>query len=278
MIDLHDNKIFDLFEFPGGEVGIKWKFDLLKDTGLPGMHYSIKARINNSLDLLKLLTVVNAFNHMGCVGNVLYIPYFPGARQDRVADLGDPLSVEVYADIINSLNFKQVQIIDPHSDVTPAVIKNCNILPVNSILEQIVTEGGYNTILIPDAGAGKKTFSYYFPLASTTILEANGHKLNFVQCLKKRDTVTGKLTGFRIIDEIPEDARCLIVDDICDGGGTFLGLAKELPPVEMLGLYVTHGIFSKGVDILLGEFDRLYTTNSIKDIKYEQPEVEVFNI
>lgn len=269
MINIHDNKLFDLFEFPGGEVGIKWKIDTLT---IAECSIGLRARINNSLDLLKLMTVANALKHMRCHLETLDVPYFPGARQDRVADYGDPLSVEVYADIINSLGFDEIHIVDPHSDVTPALIKNCLVLPISHILEQIVTEGNYNTILIPDAGAGKKTFSYYFPNR-----EFAG-KLNFVQCIKKRDTVTGTITGFRVVDEIPDDARCLIVDDICDGGGTFLGLAKELPPVEMLGLYVTHGIFSKGVDILLGEFDRLYTTNSIKDIKYDQPEVQVFNI
>jgi ribose-phosphate pyrophosphokinase len=272
MIDIHNNKYFDLFEFPGGEIGIKWKVDTLT---LGGSGYSLLARINNGIDLLKLTTVVNAFKHMKCIPHLLEIPYFPGARQDRVADYGDPLSVEIYAEIINSLGFEEVEIVDPHSDVTPALIKNVNVYRINPIISQIVNEGGYNTILIPDAGAAKKTFSYYFPYP------ADNAKLKFVQCLKKRDTVTGKLTGFRIIDEIPQGARCLIVDDICDGGGTFLGLAQELTPFnpEILGLYVSHGIFSKGLEVLLeGGFDRIYTTNSIRSVDYNIPEVKVFNV
>lgn len=44
----------------------------------------------------------------------------------------------------------------------------------------------------------------------------------------------------------------LIVDDICDGGGTFIGLAEELKRKNAGKIYlaVSHGIFSKGIDKL----------------------------
>lgn len=259
MIDIHNNKFFDLFQFPGGEIGIKWKVDTLT---LGGSGISLRARINSGVDFLKLITVVNALKHMQCHLETLDIPYFPGARQDRVADFGDPLSVEVYALIINSFGFEEVHIVDPHSDVTAALVKNCITVGVNRILEKIVTSGQYNTILIPDAGAAKKTFSYYFPFPSVN----QQLNLTFIQCLKKRDTVSGKLTGFRIIDELPQNAKCLIVDDICDGGGTFIGLAEELKKytAEKPDLYVTHGIFSKGVDELFKYYGAIYTTNTIR--------------
>jgi phosphoribosylpyrophosphate synthetase len=64
----------------------------------------------------------------------------------------------------------------------------------------------------------------------------------------------------------------LIVDDICDGGGTFLGISdalgsrlRSLGDVGgdyILGLYVTHGIFSKGFCDLIEKFDHVYTTDS----------------
>lgn len=48
----------------------------------------------------------------------------------------------------------------------------------------------------------------------------------------------------------------LVMDDICDGGATFISLAKEIKAHELyndqeLWLYVTHGIFSKGKQTLL---------------------------
>ena len=53
---------------------------------------------------------------------------------------------------------------------------------------------------------------------------------------------------------------CIIVDDICDGGGTFLGLAAELKKLNAgaLILAVTHGLFTKGIHPLQGEFEHIY--------------------
>ena len=56
------------------------------------------------------------------------------------------------------------------------------------------------------------------------------------------------------------------MDDICDGGGTFLGLADELRKRNAgpLHLAISHGIFSKGTEVLRQKFDRLFTTDSIR--------------
>jgi ribose-phosphate pyrophosphokinase len=45
---------------------------------------------------------------------------------------------------------------------------------------------------------------------------------------------------------------CLIVDDICDGGGTFVLAANYLHSLgaKNIALYTTHGIYSKGTDVL----------------------------
>lgn len=285
MIDIDNNPYFTMFQFPGGEWGVKWNEEALNEPeGLPWDLFNIDllARINNGDDLIKLITLTDACRRRDIYIN-LTVPYFPGARQDRVSNVGEPLTVKVYSDIINAQKYGRVHILDPHSEVTPALLDNCVVDPVSDMLKKIVTEGGYDTILIPDAGAAKKTFSYYFPDSEFNV----GNRLNFVQCLKKRDTVTGKLSGFRVVDLIHGDgAKCLIVDDICDAGGTFLGLAevvRKFPqkshgeePIAKLGLFVTHGIFSKGVDTLLGSFDEIYTTNSVKTT-YDS-RVKVYNV
>lgn len=267
MIDIDNNEYFNMFQFPGGEWGVKWKKDWDLDLGLFG-GIDILARIQNGNDLVKLLTITDALHRMDEYINVT-IPYFPGARQDRVSNSGETLSVKVYADIINAQKYNRVTVVDPHSEVTTALLDKVRVLPVVDILKKIVTEHNYDTILIPDAGATKRMFSYYFP-----DLEFN-KRLSFVQCLKKRDTETGKLSGFKIVDYVKDRANCLIVDDIADGGGTFVGLGNELvvrqPTVGKFGLYTTHGIYSKGIEPLLhssdnidGVFDELFTTDSWK--------------
>ncbi len=288
MVDIDDNPYFKTFQFPGGEYGVKWtELNEEDEFNFDLFHVDLLARINSGNDLLKLMTFANACKNKGMYLSIT-IPYFPGARQDRISNVGEPLTVKVYADLINSLGFERVTIVDAHSDVTPALLNNCRILPISEILKRIVVENNYSVIIVPDAGSAKKTYNYYFPDA-----EFN-KKLTFVQCLKKRDTETGKLSGFRVVDEVPHGANILICDDIIDGAGTFVGLAEELcrkiqqESEELgwdvlpfkLGLYGTHGIFSKGVKHLLndfdGTFDEVFTTDSIRK---DQPEgVKVFEL
>ena len=82
---------------------------------------------------------------------------------------------------------------------------------------------------------------------------------------KFKDPVTGIVSEIGSPDLNPElvkGKKCLIVDDICDGGGTFVGSAKLLieAGADRVDLYVTHGIFSKGIPIHC--IDHVWTTNS----------------
>jgi ribose-phosphate pyrophosphokinase len=79
---------------------------------------------------------------------------------------------------------------------------------------------------------------------------------------KHRDSDTGKLSGFTC-EPLPETGRFLIVDDICDGGGTFMGLAEATGvPKDRLGLYVSHGVFSGSAHLLHNHFGEIVTTDS----------------
>ena len=56
----------------------------------------------------------------------------------------------------------------------------------------------------------------------------------------------------------------IIIDDICDGGATFVNIAKELKqlnPSAALHLVVTHGLFTKGFDVL-SDFTSIHMHNN----------------
>lgn len=191
--------------------------------------------------------------------SALIIPYFPAARQDRVMVKGEPLSVKVYADIINGLGFKKVIVFDAHSEVTPAVLNNCEAITNHVFIKQVIEKIGVNVKLIsPDGGALKKIYKVSEFLGGAEVVE----------CSKSRDVKTGKLTGFKVYADDLNGQDCLIVDDICDGGGTFIGLAEELKKKNAGKLYlaISHGIFSKGFDELEKCFTHIFTTNSFKDL------------
>ena len=75
-----------------------------------------------------------------------------------------------------------------------------------------------------------------------------------------------------------EGSDILIVDDICDGGRTFIGLAEELKKKNAgdLYLFVTHGIFSQGFSELKKHFKKIFSTNSFND--FNQDDVLQFKI
>jgi ribose-phosphate pyrophosphokinase len=84
--------------------------------------------------------------------------------------------------------------------------------------------------------------------------------------MKERDLRTGALTNFKTTSDNLEGKTCFIVDDICDGGGTFVGTAKMLKEkgAAKVVLIVSHGIFSKGSTI--AEVDEIYTTDSFRKV------------
>jgi len=88
-------------------------------------------------------------------------------------------------------------------------------------------------------------------------------------CLHKRDVRTGNILGV-VVDQNVTDLNLLVVDDICDGGRTFTELSKTLSMPKKLELFVTHGIFSKGVKELTEAYDHIYTTNSFHGVVPEE--------
>jgi ribose-phosphate pyrophosphokinase len=244
---------FKLFSFSGGEPHIKIESGF--DTNVPVL---ISHRLSSFQRLGELCLAVDALRRMGVAKISLFIPYFPGARQDRVMVLGEPLTVKVYADIINAMKLAKVTVFDPHSEVAPALLDNCEVVSNHAFVQEVIKRIGSNLRLIsPDGGALKKIYKLSEYLGGTPVTE----------CGKSRDVKTGKLSGFRVFDENLNGADCLIVDDICDGGGTFIGLAETLKNKGAGRLYlaVSHGIFNKGFDVFGEYFEKIFTTNSFRD-------------
>jgi ribose-phosphate pyrophosphokinase len=244
------------FNFPGGEVHVRTS-ELEEGETAHITHF-----IRTSDDVMALFLVTDAVRRSGKTKIHLTLPYIPYARQDRVAVEGEPLSIKVFADMINAQNYESVTIWDPHSDVTPALINRCKIVYQHEIVIKNKEVMGItpDTVLVcPDAGARKKTLRLAVELGL-------GNQIIFAD--KVRDVVTGKITG-TTLGGLPEgnyplDRDFMIVDDIGDGCFTFTELAKLLIPLTTgkVKLYVTHGVFSKGVGVFNGLVHEVYTPNS----------------
>jgi ribose-phosphate pyrophosphokinase len=187
--------------------------------------------------------------------DVIY-PYFPYARQDRVMAQREPFSLKIFAELVNGLKLDYVEVWDPHSDVVPALLNECVVIPQWDIAKRAIPDEYFaneNVIFVsPDAGAYKK-LSKLIPDDQRIAIG-----------VKNRDTL-GKITGTNFYSPVSVVGRtCVIVDDICDGGRTFIELAKKLKEAgaAVVVLYITHGIFSQGLEPLREHIDFIYTTNS----------------
>ncbi|GAA6768364.1 hypothetical protein AAFH68_43180 [Flavobacterium sp. CGRL1] len=145
---------FQSFTFSGGEPHIKIVPDF--DTN---RKVTITHRLNSFNDLGLLCVTVDALRRMDVKIIELFIPYFPAARQDRVMIPGEPLSVKVYADIINAMQLNKVFVFDAHSEVTPALLNNSTVIPNYAFIKEVLNKIGQNVKLIsPDGGALKKIY------------------------------------------------------------------------------------------------------------------------
>lgn len=244
--------------FPDGALGVRL-------TEIP-QHPSFEAIIKTPVDLLVLAQAVEAAKAQHTKdwwnNSILRIPYFPWSRQDRVCNDLESFSLKVAADLINSMEFSMVVIYDPHSDVLPALINNVKVFKQHEIIKLQKDKVDFNLensiFVSPDAGAEKKIYEVAQRLPNKGV----------IRLTKKRSPKTGEIYGMDLVDSNTSEAcdTALIIDDICDGGRTFIEAAKVLRKtyhhIKTVNLYVTHGLFTKGVHALEG-IDNVFYTNSL---------------
>ncbi|MDZ7323777.1 ribose-phosphate diphosphokinase [Kosakonia sacchari] len=260
--------------FPDGAV---W----LKVTGkLPLFGQQMRVRVaamRDMNDFMLLAQLVDAVRHATDIAvSHLELAWLPWARQDRHMVPGDSFALKVFANLLNTLNFNKVFVLDPHSDAAAAAINNCVVIAQESCLMQSETlrraiGKGELMLVAPDAGALKKIHN---------VAKASGAQ-EYAILTKERDVATGNLTGFALVTGDVAGKDLLIVDDLCDAGGTFIGSAQVLRDAgaRSVSLYVTHGVFSKGVENLLNNgIDAIYTTTSFTSPALTNPRVELIDI
>ena len=261
--------------FGGGEVHIK--FPELEDAK-GGELVRIFARANSSDDIMRIMLTNNALKQKEYKNVIIFLPYIPYARQDRVMVDGEPLSIELFADMLNYCDFKKVFMFDVHSDVAPALIKNRRLITNKDfVLKALIdiVEGddiqkrgngkfilgdkfeGSPTFVVPDSGAFKKIFK---------LSNSLGYKGELILCNKARNLDDGNIMAYTVDKQDLGGKDCVIIDDICSRGGTFIGLADELKKRKAGKIYliVSHYEGISDVDKLkFSGIERIYTTPSI---------------
>lgn len=266
------NLNFECLTFPGGEEHIVIQHPYIWNIKETVSSVIITVRVTSSSDMIRLLLAADAVKRQFRCDIYLFMPYFPAARQDRIVNEGEALSVKVYADMINSCGFKSVTVVDPHSEAVGACVDNIIVKDnhefVLEVLRTIYPQSRQELVpflVSPDAGASKKAIKLCSVLNKV-------NKIDLLKCDKSRNLKTGQIESFDVYADDLQGRDCIIVDDICDGGGTFLGLADALKEKNCGSLYlaVTHGIFSQGYSFLKKKFDHIFTTDSLPNLQDEQ--------
>ena len=264
-----DGKIINQEHFPDNSLRIEPIDNGMIDFGWLGMT-DIPKRITWYYENdAELFTIICLRKHFANKKMVLDMPYCPHARMDRVKNDNEFFTLKHFTDVINSLDFSEVTIYDPHSNVCAALINNVKVVtPHNEIQKTIKAIDTNNLVAFyPDEGAMKRGTS------CLTGAYAFG--------IKKRDWCTGKILGLELMNkDVVNNANVLIIDDICSRGGTFIHSAKALKEAgaRNIYLYVTHceNTILDGELLTSGLIERVYTTNSIFTKEHEM--IEVFEL
>lgn len=217
----------------------------------------------------------------GLPAPILGVPYLPGARQDKgyagsgtdAASIAQVLD-DVFRGVIEAGGV--VWTLDRHSILGSTPVRGfTNYLPfaVPHFLRTLFQLFRPTSIVAPDAGGEDRAYDCRARASADLWLSAPTFQFGFAAGIKQRDRMNGRILyeGVRGLGDL--GPRPLIVDDICDGGASFKLLAEFIrrnapTPIEKMGLFVTHGLFTKGIDELRGHFDKIITTDSLGVHRY----------
>lgn len=215
---------------------------------------------DNESEIFHLSQLVDLINQIQPKSEIiLNIPYLPYGRQDKDIHPDSTFALHTFSKIINSLNFKKVITIDAHSSIASSLINNLyDLFPKMEIENAIrlIEETSKSDVILafPDKGAVDR-YSKMFNNTNDIIIGD-----------KERCPATGYITKYKIHGS-PSNKSVLIIDDICDGGMTFRIMARDLilRGATEVHLYVSHGIFSKGLEVLKKDgISRIFTKEGEK--------------
>ena len=245
---------YTISRFPDGEVQITLGEFSHKD------EVNIRCRITSAEDLFILMQVADILVRHGIYFNIS-IYYLMGMRMDRVMDFNRPFTLKMIVNILDSLGASDIAIFCPHSEMSLDLFRKTEVHAIYSedwekFMEELTTSNDYQ-MMLPDAGAVKR-YCYDDKPADSVLI---GQKV--------RDLATGNITSIGIANpEALNGKRILLVDDLCDGGGTFCGLAKAIREVNKnakIDIIVNHMVNPKGIENLSKTFDHVYFSNSYKN-------------
>jgi ribose-phosphate pyrophosphokinase len=250
------DQAFEVFSYPMGDITVRPVPDADPVPGLVQVLGVQRSAVDWSLVQEWAVLVEDLFPGQP---RVLALPYLPSARGDKDV----PSAAVVNATMAAATGITDIVTIDPHSPVWLTAMRAANpsirehVLPLGEIVERALTANAARVrhlgVISPDKGAVGR---------ATEVATRLG--LPVYVASKNRDPKTGRLTHYSLDADLAP-GNYLVIDDICDGGGTFALLAGAVPTGVTLDLWVTHGGFTKPnfSAEARAPYRRIYTTDSL---------------
>lgn len=232
----------------------------------------IKCRIKNFAEFEILLCIIKALQRNDRIIKQIDFKYLYGLRSDRSFSCGDCNYVkDILRPILNSLFPITINIYYAHSEnaiyqLSGAYEHHHDYSDPYS--DHILKHTGFIPIAADQSAKKSKDFIH----CAFSKLRCRGNEI---------DIRLSEMERIYILNE-PKHSDILLIDDLCDGGATFIAEAEYLKrffPDRKLYLFVAHGLFTKGLEHVAKHFEHVYTTNSYQDFEdYEGEKLTVIDV
>ena len=210
-------------------------------------------------NLMQLLIMMDALRRASARRITAVIPYFGYARQDRTTDGRTPISAKLVANLISTAGADRVLTVDLHAGQIQGFfdIPTDNLFGSPVMVDDIKERFGKDKIVVvsPDVGGVVRARSLAKRLDDADLA-----------IVDKRRPEAGKSEVMNIIGDV-SGKRCIMLDDMCDSGGTLANAAAALKEAgaKSVSAYVSHGVLSgKAVErIEKSVLDELVMTDTI---------------
>jgi ribose-phosphate pyrophosphokinase len=208
--------------------------------------------------LMELLVTLDALKRGSARRITAVIPYYGYARQDRKSSPRSPISAKLVANLITAAGADRVLTLDLHA----GQIQGFFDIPVDNLYAEPVLvkdirehRSGQDLVVVsPDVGG------VYRARQIARRIDVD------LAIVDKRRERAGVSEVMNVIGDVA-GRRCILIDDIIDGGGTVCNAAQALVDRGAAGVYayVTHGVLSGGAvaRIAASPIEELVLTDSI---------------
>ena len=213
--------------------------------------------------LMELLIMLDAFRRSSAERVTAVIPYYGYARSDKKDRPRVPISARLTANLITTAGANRILTMDLHA----AQIQGFFDIPVDHLFAAPAFIGYYEehplmnlTVVAPDTGGAERARAYAKRLRS-----ADGSPAQLALCDKRREKAN-VAEVMNVVGDV-RGRSCLIVDDMCDTGGSLVKVAAALriAGADRIHACFTHPVLS-GIacdKLAKSDIEQVVTTNTI---------------